>query len=158
MPAPKLLNGMENLSLSTCSSPQLWLLCTTLKISFLIKSHEPDSRSDGVNQHNSLFPLSLVVLEEKIPMLPVQVPGVPVTGRSCTWLQTQPPRAAGLWSSQIGPMGSEFNPPPHRDFLPGQGVGPWSGTVTTAGQKFTADTGSVQWNSCRKHPLIHSHG
>lgn len=85
---------MENLLLSTCISPQLRLLCIALTISFLIKSHEPDSKSDGVNHHNSLFPLSLVEQEGKIPVQPVQVPGVPVTRMSCTWLQTQPP---GAW-------------------------------------------------------------
>lgn len=56
---------------------------------------------------------------------------------------TTPKSCAGLWSNKIGPMHLELNPP-HRDFLPGQGIGPWSGIVTTTGQKFTADTGSVQ--------------
>lgn len=63
-----------------------------------------------------------------------------------------PKSCAGLWSNKTGPMGSEFNPPSHRDSLPGQGIGPWSGTVTTAGQKFTADTGSVQWNTLQEMP------
>lgn len=85
MPAPKLMNGMENLLLSTCSSPQLCLLCTALTISLLIKSHEPDSESDSVNQHNSLFLLSLVVLQGKIPVLPVQAPGIPVTAPGCRY-------------------------------------------------------------------------
>lgn len=57
---------------------------------------------------------------------------------------TTPKSSAGLWSNKIGPMGSEVSPPSPRDSLPGQGVGPWNGIVTTAGQKFTADTGSVQ--------------
>lgn len=159
MPAPKVLNGKENLLLSTCSSPQFWLPCIALTISFLIKSHELDSEPDSVNHCNSLFPLSLVVLEGKIPVLPAQVPGVPGTRTRCTWLQTQLPRAMlGCGVTKLGQWAPKFNPPSHRDSLPGQGIGPWNGIVTTVGQKFTADIGSVQWNTCRKHLLIHSRG
>lgn len=114
MPDPKLLKRMEHLMLSTSSSPQLRLLQRRkdvqhlLTISFLIKSYELGSKSDGMNQHNFFFPLSLVMLEGKTPVLTLlgKVPVVPVARERLHLIaDTNRNSCTVLWGTENGPTG-----------------------------------------------------
>lgn len=127
--------------------------CIALTLSLLIKSYELDSKSDNMNQHNFFSPLSLVMLEGKTLCWPcwLKFRLSQSRGRSCTSLQIQTAIAAlCLGATKTGPQACEFNPPQSHVLWPWNGI--------SAGQKFTTDTSSAQWNICRKRLLIHWQG
>lgn len=79
-----------------------------LKITFLIKSYELGSKSDGMNQHNFFFPLSLVMLEGKTPVLTLlgKVPVVPVARERLHLIaDTNRNSCSVLWGTKNGPTG-----------------------------------------------------
>lgn len=119
-------------------------LSTALTDSLLIKRYKLDSKSYCMHQDMFIFPLSLVMLEGKNPVLTLlaKVPAVTrqrIVAHHCRHKLQQSYCAMGQW--MVGPQACKSISASQT-----QVVWPWHDFAT--GEKFTTDTGCLLWVFC----------
>lgn len=124
---------------SVGSPMDLLPVSTALTASFLIKRYELDSKSYHMHQDMFIFPLSLVMLEGKNPVLTLlaKVPAVTRQRIAAHHCRHKPQQSyCAMEQQMVRPQACKPIPASQT-----QVVWPWHGTATAAGEKFTTDTG-----------------